>query len=151
MSESSLKEKEEKVIRSFSNLSNWQEKYELIINQGKKLQPLQDREKIDAYLIKGCQSKAWLKASLDENKEKVLFEADSEAVIVRGIIWILLEIYSLQRPLDIIGFRPSFFEKIGMGQHLSSNRANGLFSFVKQMKLYALALRPFAKGRQQST
>jgi len=141
-----IKEKEKKIIASFCALESWQEKYELIIKEGKNFQVLRDEEKIDAHLVKGCQSKSWLRASLDETKKLVVFEADSEALIVKGLVSLLLKIYSYEKPTDIIGFRPSFFEKIGMEKHLSPNRANGLFSFIKQINLYALALRSLVES-----
>ena len=114
------------------------EKYEHLIELGKTIQIIDNRYKIDSNLIKGCQSKLWLHAELKNGK--VIFSADSEAIITKGIAAILLRVFSNQHPEDIIKSNLDYIEKIGLKEHLSPTRANGLVSMIKQIKYYALAL-----------
>ena len=133
-----IKEIQDEIIDEFSMFDNWVEKYEHLIELGKTIQIIDSRNKIDSNLIKGCQSKLWLHAELKNGK--VIFSADSEAIITKGIAAILLRVFSNQHPEDIIKSNLDYIEKIGLKEHLSPTRANGLVSMIKQIKYYALAL-----------
>ena len=133
-----IKEIQDEIIDEFSLFDNWMEKYEHLIELGKTIQIIDNRYKIDSNLIKGCQSKLWLHAELKNGK--VIFSADSEAIITKGIAAILLRVFSNQYPEDIIKSNLDYIEKIGLKEHLSPTRANGLVSMIKQIKYYALAL-----------
>ncbi|MCB0599939.1 MAG: SufE family protein [Saprospiraceae bacterium] len=126
------------IIADFAFFSDWMEKYEYIIELGKNLPVIDDRYKDEEHLIKGCQSRVWLHAELNGNV--VRFSADSDAIITRGIIALLIQVLSNQSPEAIANADLYFIEKIGLKEHLSPTRANGLLSMVKQMKLYGLAL-----------
>ena len=116
--------------------NDWAEKYEYIIDLGKSLPIINDTFKTSANTIKGCQSKVWLYAEYINNK--LIFTADSDAVITKGIIAILIRVFSNQSPKDIVDAKADFIEEIGLKQHLSQTRANGLSSMIKQIKLYAV-------------
>tara|TARA_B100000575_G_scaffold112293_1_gene89363 strand:+ start:175 stop:585 length:411 start_codon:yes stop_codon:yes gene_type:complete len=133
-----IKEIQDEIIDEFSLFDNWMEKYEHLIELGKTIQIIDNRYRIDSNLIKGCQSKLWLHAELKNGK--VIFSADSEAIITKGIAAILLRVFSNQHPEDIIKSNLDYIEKIGLKEHLSPTRANGLVSMIKQIKYYALAL-----------
>ena len=133
-----IKEIQDEIIDEFSMFDNWVEKYEHLIELGKTIQIIDNRNKIDTNLIKGCQSKLWLHAELKNGR--VIFSADSEAIITKGIAAILLRVFSNQYPEDIIKSNLDYIEKIGLKEHLSPTRANGLVSMIKQIKYYALAL-----------
>ena len=133
-----IKEIQDEIIDEFSLFDNWMEKYEHLIELGKTIQIIDNRNKIDTNLIKGCQSKLWLHAELKNGR--VIFSADSEAIITKGIAAILLRVFSNQYPEDIIKSNLDYIEKIGLKEHLSPTRANGLVSMIKQIKYYALAL-----------
>ena len=125
------------IIDEFEIMDDWMEKYEYIISLGKSL-PLMDKDfKNDSNLIKGCQSRVWLHAEL--KNENIFFHADSDAIITKGIISILIRIYSGQPPKEILDSNFDFINKIGLKEHLSQTRANGLLSMIKQIKMYALA------------
>ena len=130
-----IKEIQDEIIDEFSLFDNWMEKYEHLIELGKTIQIIDNRYKIDSNLIKGCQSKLWLHAELKNGK--VIFSADSEAIITKGIAAILLRVFSNQHPEDIIKSNLDYIEKIGLKEHLSPTRANGLVSMIKQIKYYA--------------
>lgn len=132
-----IKEIQEEIIDEFDMFEDWMERYEYIIEIGKSLQLIDEINKNDDNLIKGCQSKVWLYADFKDNK--VIFTADSDAIMTKGIIALLLRVYSNQSPKDILDAEPFFIDKIGLKEHLSPTRANGLVSMVKQLKLYALA------------
>ncbi|MBP9152530.1 MAG: SufE family protein [Flavobacteriales bacterium] len=134
-----IEEKELEIIEEFSLFEDWMDKYEHIIGLGKELSLIDENLKSDDLLIKGCQSKVWLHAKLE--KGKVIFTADSDAIITKGIISLLIRVLSNQTPTDIINTDLTFIENIGLKEHLSPTRSNGLVSMVKQMKLYALAFR----------
>ena len=134
-----IEEKELEIIEEFSLFEDWMDKYEHIISLGKELPLIEESLKTDDLLIKGCQSKVWLHAKLE--KGKVIFTADSDAIITKGIISLLIRVLSNQTPTDIINTDLTFIENIGLKEHLSPTRSNGLVSMVKQMKLYALAFR----------
>lgn len=116
--------------------NDWTEKYEYIIDLGKSLPIINDTFKTSANTIKGCQSKVWLYAEYINNK--LIFTADSDAIITKGIIAILIRVFSNQSPKDIVDAKTDFIEEIGLKQHLSQTRANGLSSMIKQIKLYAV-------------
>ncbi len=132
-----IKEIQEEIIDEFDLFEDWMERYEYIIENGKSLQLIDEINKNDDNLIKGCQSKVWLYADFIDNK--IIFTADSDAILTKGIIALLLRVYSNQSPKDILDADPFFIDEIGLKEHLSPTRANGLVSMVKQLKLYALA------------
>ena len=128
---------QEELIEEFSLFDDWMDKYEHLIELGKSLPLIQESLKTDDKLIKGCQSKVWLNAEL--NAGKIIFTADSDAIITKGIIAVLIRVFSNQTPEEIIQADTSFIDEIGLKEHLSPTRANGLVSMIKQMKLYAVA------------
>ena len=128
---------QENLIEDFSFFEDWTQKYEYMIKLSKSLDKMDDSLKNDTNLIKGCQSKVWLNAELKNGK--INFQADSEAIITNGIIAILLMVFNNKKPDQIIKSDVSFIEKIGLKEHLSPNRANGLYSMIKQIKYYAIA------------
>ena len=132
-----IKELQDRLVREFNLFEDWTEKYKHIIKLGSKLEPLPEEDHIDENLVKGCQSRVWLTASLEG--DKVIFKADSDAAITKGLVSLMVRFYSGQTPETIINTNPDFIGKIGMAQHLSPTRANGLASMVKQMKIYAMA------------
>ncbi len=134
-----IEEHQERIIKEFNLFEDWTEKYKHIIKLGSKLEPLPEDDHIDENLVKGCQSRVWLTASLDG--DKVIFKADSDAAITKGLVSLMVRFYSGQSPETIINTNPDFIAKIGMAQHLSPTRANGLASMVKQMKIYAMAFK----------
>jgi len=132
-----IKKIQEEIIDEFDMFDDWMERYEYIIEMGKSLEIIETINKTGNNLINGCQSKVWLQADYKEGK--VLFTADSDAILTKGIIALLLRVYSNQTPKDILDSKPFFIDEIGLKEHLSPTRANGLVSMVKQLKLYALA------------
>ena len=132
-----IKEIQEELVDEFSMFDDWMERYEHMIELGKSLPLIDEELKTEDKLIKGCQSRVWLNA--DTRNGKVVFTADSDAVITKGIIAILIRVFSNQKPEDIINADTHFIDEIGLKEHLSPTRANGLVSMVKQLKLYAVA------------
>lgn len=130
---------ENEIIEEFELFENWEDKYQYLIDLGKELKGLEDEFKTDDRLIKGCQSRVWLYSSLENNK--VIYKADSDAIITKGIVALLIRVLSNQTPDEIINTELEFINKIGLKEHLSPTRANGLVSMIKQMKLDALALK----------
>ncbi|MDT0294556.1 SufE family protein [Mesonia ostreae] len=116
---------------------DWMQRYEYMIDLGKSLPLIEEAYKTDENLIKGCQSKVWLHAEL--NEDKIVFTADSDAIITKGIVAILIRSFTNQKPQAIIDANTQFIDEIGLKEHLSPTRANGLVSMVKQIKMYALA------------
>lgn len=137
--EKTIEEQEAQIIEEFSLFEDWMDKYEHIISLGKELPLIEESLKSEDLLIKGCQSRVWLHAKLEDGK--VIFTADSDAIITKGIISLLVRVLSGQTPSNIINTELTFIEHIGLKEHLSPTRSNGLVSMVKQMKLYALAFR----------
>ncbi len=133
-----IREKEEEVIEEFALFDDWMDKYNYLIEMGKSLPGVDEEHKQDKYLIKGCQARVWLHAGFREGK--VYFSADSDALITKGIIALLIRVLSGQPPRAIVEARMDFVEQIGLKEHLSQTRSNGLVNMIKQMKLYALAL-----------
>jgi cysteine desulfuration protein SufE len=130
---------QEEIVEEFSLFDDWMQRYEYMIELGKSLPIIDPEYKTDDNIIKGCQSKVWLHADLDGNK--LVFTADSEAIITKGIIAILIRVFSHQHPDAILDADTSFIDKIGLKEHLSPNRANGLVSMIKQLKMYAIAFK----------
>jgi len=133
-----IAERQNKVVSEFDSHQKWEEKYKHIINLGKKLSPLDEQYMIDDLKVKGCQSQVWLHASLSDNNTLVL-QADSDALIVKGLVSLLVRIYSNADLDEIMTAKLFFIEKIGLQSHLSPSRANGLQAMIKQIKLYAYA------------
>ena len=133
----SIQQIQDQIIDEFDFFQDWSEKYQYLIDLGKNLPEYNDNYRIDSNLIRGCQSKVWLNSSFDNNI--VIFEADSDAIISKGIISLLIRVFSGHKPEDIIAAEIDFIEKIGLNSHLSQTRANGLLSMVKQIKIYAIA------------
>jgi cysteine desulfuration protein SufE len=133
-----IKELESQIISEFDLFDDWMDKYNYLIEIGKSTPELDPKLKEDKYLIKGCQSRVWLHASLQNGL--VVFNADSDALITKGIVGLLLRVLSNQPAKDIVESELSFVDAIGLKEHLSPTRSNGLVSMIKQMKLYALAL-----------
>lgn len=133
----SINEIQESIISDFELFDNWNDKYEYIIELGKKLNPLDSAHKIDENKIKGCQSNVWLAAEMQG--ENLVFTADSESVIVKGLVSLLVKVLSGHKPTEISVADLYFIDKIGMTSHLAQTRSNGLLSMLKQMKFYALA------------
>ncbi len=127
------------IISEFSLFEDWMEKYEYIIELGKSIPLIDPKFKTDDNLIKGCQSKVWMHAEIKNNN--VLFYADSDAIITKGIIAILIRVFSNQNPKNILESDTKFIDEIGLKEHLSPTRANGLVSMIKQIKIYALAFK----------
>ena len=130
---------QEKIVEEFSLFDDWMQRYEYMIELGKSLPLIDPEYKIEDYIIKGCQSKVWIHANLEE--DKLVFTADSDAIITKGIIAILIRVFSNQHPNAILGADTSFIDKIGLKEHLSPTRANGLVSMIKQLKMYAIAFK----------
>ena len=133
----SIQEKQNQIIDEFNFFQDWSEKYQYLIDLGKSLPDFDQNNRIDSNLINGCQSKVWLNSSFNDNI--VIFEADSDAIISKGIISLLIRVFSGHNPKDILEANIDFIEKIGLSSHLSQTRANGLLSMIKQIKIYALA------------
>jgi cysteine desulfuration protein SufE len=132
-----IKEIQDEIVEEFLLFEDWIQKYEHMIELGKSIQLIDKKNKVDSNLIKGCQSKLWLFAELIDGK--IIYSADSEAIITKGIAAILLRVFSNQSPLDVLKADFSYIDEIGLKEHLSPTRANGLVSMIKQMKYYALA------------
>ena len=132
-----IKEIQEEIVDEFAMFEDWMQRYEYMIALGKSLPLIADEYKNEDHIIKGCQSKVWVHAALEG--DKLVFTADSDAIITKGIIAILIRAFSKQRPQDIIDADTTFIDEIGLKDHLSATRANGLVSMIKQIKLYAVA------------
>lgn len=128
---------QDEIIDEFSMFDDWMQKYEYMIDLGKSLPLINENNKTEDRLITGCQSKVWLDAELNEGK--IIYSADSDAIITKGIIAILLRVFSNQTPMAILESNTNFIDEIGLKEHLSPTRANGLVSMIKQLKIYALA------------
>nr|WP_288833914.1 SufE family protein [uncultured Flavobacterium sp.] len=132
-----IKDIQEEIVDEFSMFDDWMQRYEYIIELGKNLPLIKEEFKVDENLIKGCQSKVWLQG--EQNEDKIVFTADSDAILTKGIIAILIRVFSNQTPKDIIDADMGFIDEIGLKEHLSPTRANGLVSMIKNIKMYALA------------
>jgi cysteine desulfuration protein SufE len=134
-----LEEKENEIVEEFALFDSWDDKYEYIIDLGKRLPQLEDQFKLDINKVKGCQSTVWLVA--DFNEGRVFYKAESDAIIVKGLISMLIRVLSGHSPDEIINAKLDFIKRIGMTTHLAQTRSNGLLSMVKQMKNFALAFK----------
>jgi len=132
-----IAEKEKEIVEEFALFDSWDDKYEYIIDLGKRLPPLEQQYKTDDNRVRGCQSTVWLIA--EERDNRIYFKAESDAVIVKGLISMLIRVLSGHTSDEIIGAKLGFIQQIGMTTHLAQTRSNGLLSMVKQMKNYALA------------
>ncbi|GGE30783.1 SufE family protein [Sphingobacterium cellulitidis] len=133
-----INEIQDELIEDFSFYQDWMEKYEFIIQLGKELPIINESDRQDQYIIKGCQSKVWLVPEMKDGK--LLFTADSDAVITKGLVSLMVKVLSGHSPKEIADAELYFIDQIGLKEHLSPTRANGLLSMVKQIKLYAIAL-----------
>jgi cysteine desulfuration protein SufE len=134
----SINEVQDNIIEEFSLFDDWMDKYNLLIDLGKELSAFDPKHKVRDFLIEGCQSKVWLHPSFDG--KLITFTADSDAIITRGIVALLIKVLSNRSPVEIINSDLYFIDRIGLRQNLSPTRSNGLLSMVRQMKLYAMAL-----------
>lgn len=134
-----INELQDNVIEEFSAFDDWMDKYALLIDLGNSLPPLEDKYKTESNLIEGCQSRVWLQADYEDGK--IIFKGESDAVIVKGIVSLLIGVLSDHTPQEILDADLYFIEKIGLKEHLSPTRSNGLVAMVKQMRMYALAFR----------
>jgi cysteine desulfuration protein SufE len=132
-----IKEIQYEIIDEFSMFDDWMQRYEYIIDLGKNLPLIKEKFKTDNNLIKGCQSKVWLQG--EQNGDAIVFTADSDAILTKGIIAILIRAFSNQKAIDILNADTDFIDEIGLKEHLSPTRANGLVSMIKNIKMYALA------------
>ena len=132
-----IKDIQNEIVNEFSMFDDWMERYEYIIELGKGLPIIEEQYKTEDNIIKGCQSKVWVHA--EEKDGKVVFTADSDAILTKGIIAILIRAFSNQKPAEILEANTDFVDEIGLKEHLSATRANGLVSMIKKIKMYALA------------
>ena len=138
-----IKEIQDEIIAEFNDFDDWLDRYQLLIDLGGEQEPLPAEYKTDNNLIEGCQSRVWLQADYVDGK--VLFSAESDAMIVKGIVSLLIKVYSGHTPDEILANEPYFVEAIGLKEHLSPTRSNGLLAMIKQMRLYALAFKAKAE------
>ncbi|WP_025742191.1 SufE family protein [Aquimarina pacifica] len=132
-----IQEIQEEIVDEFDMFEDWMQRYEYMIELGKSLPLIEEKYKTEDNIIKGCQSKVWVHAEMKD--DKVVFTADSDAIITKGIIAILIRVFSGQHPTHIIDADTGFIDEIGLKEHLSPTRANGLVSMIKQIKMYAVA------------
>ncbi len=134
-----INELQDEVIGEFSDFDDWMDKYQLLIDLGNEQEPLDEKYKTEQNLIDGCQSRVWLQADWVEGK--IIFQAESDALIVKGIIALLIKVLSGHTPDEILNADLYFIDRIGLKEHLSPTRSNGLLAMVKQMRMYALAFK----------
>lgn len=139
-----INEKQDRIIEEFNQFDDWMDKYALLIDFGNSLEPLDEQYKTPQNIIEGCQSRVWLHAEMHDGL--ISFKGESDAVIVKGIVNLLIDVLSGHTPDEIINTDLYFIEKIGLREHLSPTRSNGLLAMVKQMRLYAIAFK--AKGNE---
>ena len=133
----SIQSIQQEIVNEFDFFDDWSEKYQYLIDLGKNLPDFNQINRVEENLVKGCQSNVWLHAEIID--DKIIYTADSDAIISKGIISILISVFSGQKPEDIINAKMDFIDKIGLSNHLSQTRANGLLAMVKQIKIYAVA------------
>jgi len=136
----SISQIQDEIIDEFSQFDDWMDKYALLIDLGNSLVPIDDKYKVPQNVIEGCQSRVWLTAELDGDR-RIIYQAESDAILVKGIVALLLRVFSGRTPDEILNADLYFVEKIGLREHLSPTRSNGLLSMIKQIKLYALAFK----------
>ena len=134
-----INERQDEIIEEFQDLDDWMDKYQLLIDLGSSQEPLAEAYKTEQNLIDGCQSRVWLQADFDG--ERIHFQAESDALIVKGIVSLLIRVLDNQTPADILAADLYFIDRIGLREHLSPTRSNGLVAMVKQMRMYALAFK----------
>jgi cysteine desulfuration protein SufE len=134
-----INERQDEIIDEFSGLDDWMDRYQLLIDMGNEQEPLDERYKTESNLIDGCQSRVWLQADYDG--ERIHFQAESDALIVKGIVTLLIRVLSDSTPQEILDADLYFIDQIGLREHLSPTRSNGLVAMVKQMRMYALAFK----------
>lgn len=132
------------LIKEFESLGSWEERYSKIITMGRELPKLSDEFKVDDLKVKGCQSQVWLRASLSEDS-RLLYQGESDSMIVQGLLALLIKVYSNKTPDEALSIEPAFLEELGLKKHLSPNRANGVYSMLKQILLYAQAFKALGK------
>lgn len=135
-----INDKQDEIIEEFSGLDDWMDRYGMIIDMGNSLSPIDEKYKTPEHLIEGCQSRVWVNAELSP-EGKVIFTADSDAIIVKGIISMLVDVLSGHTPQEILEADLYFIDRVGLSEHLSPTRSNGLLAMVKQMRLYAMAFK----------
>lgn len=133
----SILENQEKIIQEFTQFDNWEDKYKALIKKGKDLPEFPDSYYDEKYIVKGCQSKVWLYAFNEGEKMHII--GDSDAMIVKGLLALILEVYNDEKLVDIMNMEPKFITDLGLNVHLSQSRSNGLAAMIKQIKLYAMA------------
>ncbi|MBQ0089192.1 MAG: SufE family protein [Prevotellaceae bacterium] len=131
-----IKEIQDEIIEEFSELDDWMDRYQMLIDLGGEQEPLPDSDKVESNLLAGCQSRVWL--ICEEKEGKLFFRAESDALIVKGIVTLLIKVFNAQTPQDILDAEIYFIEKIGLSEHLSPTRSNGLLAMLKQIKYFAL-------------
>ena len=136
-----INEIQDEVIEEFSDFTDWMDKYQLLIDLGNEQEPLDEKYKNESNLIDGCQSRVWLQADYDKTAGVINFTAESDALIVKGIVALLIRVLSGHTPDEILDTELYFIEKIGLKEHLSPTRSNGLLAMIKQMRMYALAFK----------
>lgn len=139
MSMLTINEIQDEIIEEFSGLDDWMDRYQLLIDMGGETEPLPDSDKVEQNLIDGCQSRVWLVC--DEKEGRLYFRAESDALIVKGIVTLLIRVFSGHTPDEILDADLYFIEKIGLREHLSPTRSNGLLAMLKQMRAYAMAFK----------
>ena len=136
-----INEIQDQIVDDFSAFDDWMDKYQMLIELGNNLEPLADEFKTPQNLIEGCQSRVWIQADFNEETRQIHFTGDSDAVIVKGLVSLILSVFNNQTPDDILNAELYFIEQIGLREHLSPTRSNGLLAMVKQMRVYALAFK----------
>lgn len=135
---------QENIINNFQNYDSWEDKYRYIIQLGKTLTPLDEKFKVEDNIVKGCQSQVWLVASLNP-ENKIEFKGDSDAIIVKGLLALVLSIYNKLSASEVLSTEPVFLKKLKLSEHLSPSRSNGLFAMIKKIKYYGLAFQALEK------
>ncbi len=143
-----IREIEEQIVKEFNQFIDWEDKYKRIIELGRQLAPINELYKTEKYKLSGCQSQVWINAKLEDSK--IFFEADSDAAIVKGLIALLIKVYSGHTPDEILSSPPEFVKKIGIDNHLSPTRKNGLGAMMKQIQMYALAFKSLETRSEKS-
>jgi cysteine desulfuration protein SufE len=141
----SLQSRQDQIVQEFQKLATWEDRYKKIIEMGRALPDLPESKKTEESKVKGCQSQVWLHASLGDQGE-VILEGDSDALIVKGLVALLLKVYSGSKPQEILQINPQFLKAIGFEGNLSPSRANGLFAMLKQIQMFAFALQYATKS-----
>ncbi|MBA4406013.1 Fe-S metabolism protein SufE [bacterium] len=137
-----IQEIQNEIVKEFEQYTDWEDKYRRIIDYGKQLPQIEDQYRTDKYKLSGCQSQVWINAKLENGK--ILFEADSDAAIVKGLVALVIKVYSDHTPEEVLSSPPEFVKKIGIDNHLSPTRKNGLGAMMKQIQMYALAFKALA-------